>query len=265
MLDVIARNNVIVTGRGTQPMLFVHGFGCDQTMWRLVAPAFEADYKVVRFDYVGLGKSDLAAYSEERYGALDGYVQDVLDVCAALNLRRVILIGHSVSAIVGILAAVQQPGLFDRLILIGPSPRYIDDEGYVGGFKREDIDGLLELMDKNYLGWANALASIVMKNPDRPELANDLAEVFCSTDPRVARKFAEVTFFGDNRTDLERLHVPSLVMQCTDDSVAPEAVGQFVHKRLRGSAYHLLNATGHCPQLSHPEETIEVIREYLRT
>src|SRR5687768_4785124 len=202
MLDVIALNNVIVTGRGTQPMLFVHGFGCDQTMWRLVAPAFEADYKVVRFDYVGLGKSDLAAYSEERYGALDGYVQDVLDVCAALNLRRVILVGHSVSAIVGILAAIQQPGLFDRLILIGPSPRYIDDEGYVGGFKREDIDGLLELMDKNYLGWAKALASIVMKNPDRPELANDLAEVFCSTDPRVARKFAEVTFFGDNRSDL---------------------------------------------------------------
>jgi sigma-B regulation protein RsbQ len=233
-------------------------------MWRLVAPAFEADYKVVRFDYVGLGKSDLSAYSEERYSALEGYVQDVLDVCAALDLRRTIFVGHSVSAIVGILAAVQQPDLFDRLILIGPSPRYIDDEGYRGGFQREDIDGLLELMDKNYLGWANTLASIVMKNPDRPELATDLAEVFCSTDPRVARKFAEVTFFGDNRTDLARLHVPSLVMQCSDDSVAPEAVGQFVHEHLSGSTYHLLNATGHCPQLSHPEETIEVIREYLR-
>ncbi len=234
-------------------------------MWRLVAPAFETDYKVILFDYVGLGKSDVAAYSPDRYGSIDGYVRDVLDICEALDLRDTVFVGHSVSAIVGLLAAIEQPQRFDRLVLIGPSPRYLDDEGYFGGFRREDIDGLLDLMDKNYLGWGNTLASIVMKNPDRPELAEDLAEVFCSTDPKIARKFAEVTFYGDNRDDLQKVTVPSLIMQCSDDSVAPEAVGRFVQERLANSSFRQLAATGHCPHLSHPEETIKVIGEYLRT
>ena len=265
MADIITRNNVIVSGHGTQPMLFAHGFGCDQRMWQLVAPAFEAEYKVVLFDYVGLGKSDLAAYSSERYGSLDGYVQDLLEVCDALELQDVIFVGHSVSSVVGLLAAIKQPERFARLVLIGPSPRYLDDDGYTGGFKAEDINGLLDLMDKNYIGWSNTLASIVMKNPDRPELTENLAEVFCSTDPRIARKFAEVTFFGDNRDDLAKVAVPALIMQCADDSVAPETVGRYVHEHLRGSSFRQLEATGHCPQLSHPAETIEVIREYLRT
>lgn len=265
MNSILARNNVTVTGEGRQPMIFAHGFGCDQTMWRLVAPAFEPDFKVVLFDYVGLGKSDRSAYSPERYGTLEGYVQDLLDVCEALELRQAIFVGHSVSGMVGLLAAIERPDLFERLILIGPSPRYIDDEGYAGGFSREDIEGLLDLMDRNYIGWAGALAGIVMKNPDRPELASELEKTFCSTDPQVARRFAEVTFFSDNRDDLQRVNTPALVLQCSDDSVAPESVGRFVHSRLKDSAFRLMNATGHCPQLSHPDETIEALREYLAT
>jgi sigma-B regulation protein RsbQ len=245
-------------------MLFAHGFGCDQRMWDLVAPAFETNYKVVRFDYVGLGKSELSAYSPERYGSLDGYASDILEVCTALALTDVIVVAHSVSAMAAVLAAIREPARFAHLILIGPSPRYLDDAEYVGGFSPEEIHGLLELMDKNYIGWANALAGIVMKNPDRPELAEGLAEVFCSTDPKIARRFAEVTFFGDNRADLARVRVPALVMQCSEDSIAPETVGRYVHNHLSGSAFHQMRATGHCPQLSAPEETVQVIRDYLR-
>ncbi len=208
--NVLVRNNVKVTGRGTQPMLFAHGFGCDQNMWRFVTPAFEGDYRVVLFDYVGSGKSDLSEYSPDRYAGLEGYAQDVLDVCAALGLRDVIFVGHSVSGVVGMLAAIREPERFERLILVGPSPRYINEPPeYVGGFERSDITGLLDVMEKNYIGWANFLAPVVMKNPERPELARELEESFCSTDPKIARKFAEVTFFSDNRDDLSKVPVPS--------------------------------------------------------
>src|SRR5215218_2669160 len=200
--DILSRNNVRVSGRGTQPMLFAHGFGCDQNMWRFVAPAFEDDYRVVLFDYVGSGKSDLAAYDGARYATLDGYAQDVLDVVHALDLRDVILVGHSVSSMVAVLAANREPDRFERLILIGPSPRYINDTGYVGGFERADIEGLLDTMERNYLGWASFLTPIIMKNADRPELTQELEASFCSTDPEISRRFAEATFFADNRDDL---------------------------------------------------------------
>jgi sigma-B regulation protein RsbQ len=261
--DVVARNNVKVSGRGTQPMLFAHGFGCDQNMWRFVAPAFADDYRIVLFDYVGAGKSDLAAYDPTRYASLDGYAQDVLDVIHALDLHDVIFVGHSVSAMVGVLAANREPDRFAHLVLVGPSPRYINDDGYVGGFERADIEGLLETMDKNYLGWANFLAPAIMKNPDRPELGAELAESFCSTDPVIARRFAEATFFADNRADLAQVRVPSLILQCSDDAIAPDAVGEYLHNHLPGSTLHKLRATGHCPHMSHPEETIGAIREYL--
>ena len=261
--DVLARNNVRVTGRGTQPMLFAHGFGCDQNMWRYVTPAFEDDYRVVLFDYVGSGQSDLSAYDPERYASLDGYAQDVLDVVHALDLSNVIFVGHSVSSMVGVLAANREPDLFDRLVLVGPSPRYVNDPPYVGGFERGEIEGLLETMDKNYLGWANFLAPVIMKNPDHPELSEELEASFCSTDPVIARRFAEATFFADNREDLEQLRVPSLILQCTDDAIAPEAVGDYLHGKLPGSTLHKLRATGHCPHMSHPEETVAAIRDYL--
>jgi sigma-B regulation protein RsbQ len=263
---VLARNNVKVFGRGTQPMLFAHGFGCDQNMWRFVTPAFEDDYRIVLFDYVGSGKSDLEAYDAERYATLDGYAQDVIDVVHALDLHDVIFVGHSVSSMVGVLAANREPERFARLVLLGPSPRYINDPpSYVGGFDRSDIEGLLETMEKNYIGWANFLAPAIMKNPERPELSQELEASFCSTDPVIARRFAEATFFADNRADLSSVRVPSLIMQCSEDMIAPAEVGDYLHRAMPGSTLRVLKATGHCPHMSHPEETIEVIQEYLRS
>jgi sigma-B regulation protein RsbQ len=262
--DVRTRNNVRVAGRGTRPMVFAHGFGCDQNMWRAVAPAFKDEFQVVTFDYVGSGRSDLAAYTPQRYGSLDGYAQDLLDVCHALELRDVILVGHSVSSMVGVLASIREPGLFSRLVMVAPSPRYIDDEpDYVGGFERRDIEGLIEMMSQNHNGWANFLAPVVMRNDDRPELAQELEASFCAADPDIARRFAEVTFFSDNRADLPHVTVPSLVLQCADDLVAPAPVGDYLHRALAGSTLVRMEATGHCPHMSHPEETIRVIRAYL--
>jgi sigma-B regulation protein RsbQ len=265
MTDVITRNNVHISGKGGQPMIFAHGFGCDQNMWRYVAPAFENDYRVVLFDYVGAGRSDLTAYDEKRYSSLEGYAQDILEICQELDLRGVILVGHSVSSMVAVLAANREPDRFAHLILVGPSPRYVNDEGYIGGFERRDIEGLLDMMDTNYIGWANFLGPAIMKNPDRPELAGELTDSFCSTDPMLARRFAEVTFFADNRADLQHVRVPSLIMQCSDDMIAPGHVGEYLHQRMAASTLRQMQATGHCPHMSHPEETIAVIREYLES
>jgi sigma-B regulation protein RsbQ len=231
-----------------------------------VAPAFEDDYKVVLLDYIGSGKSDAKAYDKTRYASLDGYAQDVLDVVHALDLHDVIFVGHSVSSIIGILAANREPDRFERLVVIGPSPRYIneDDPPYVGGFNRADIDGLFEMMDKNFIGWANYLAPAIIKNPDRPELGEELTQSFCSTDPIIARRFAEATFYSDNRKDLAKVKVPSLILQCSEDIVAPLEVGQYLSEHLPDSTLRVMKATGHCPHMSHPEETIALIREYLQ-
>jgi len=263
--NVRTRNNVTVFGSGRQPMIFAHGFGCDQNMWRFITPAFAEDYQIVLFDYVGSGKSDWAAYDPNRYGSLDGYVNDLLEICAALELRNAIFVGHSVSAMIGLLAANAEPERFSRLVLIGPSPRYINDAEYVGGFEREDIVGLLDTMERNYLGWASFLTPIIMKNPDRPELTRELEASFCSTDPDIARRFAEATFFADNREDLPKVQVPALVLQCSDDAIAPLSVGEYTHQHLRGSTLRIMEATGHCPHMSHPEETIRLIKDYLAT
>ena len=263
--DVQTRNNVVIRGHGTQPMLFAHGFGCDQTMWRFVTPAFEEDYRVVLFDYVGSGKSDWSAYDPRRYTTLDGYARDVLEICQELDLRDVIFVGHSVSSMVGVLAANQEPERFSDLILIGPSPRYINDSDYVGGFERADIEGLLDTMERNYLGWASFLTPVIMKNPDRPELTKELEASFCSTDPEIARRFAEATFYADNRADLSKVRVPSLVLQCSEDAIAPPEVGEYMHRHLSGSTFRVMEATGHCPHMSHPEETVRLMKDYLAT
>ena len=245
-------------------MLFAHGFGCDQNMWRFLTPSFADRYQIVLFDYVGSGKSDLSAYDAKRYGALDGYAQDVLDICAALDLHDVILVCHSVSCVIGVLAANRAPERFERLVLIGPSASYLNDPpDYVGGFDRPDIEGLLEMMDKNYLGWASFLAPSVMKNADRPELSAELEQSFCSTDPKIAHRFAQVTFLSDNRSDFSKLTLPALVMQCSDDTIAPLSAGEFVAREIPHSTFRLLQATGHCPHMSAPAETIEVMEEYL--
>ena len=262
--DVLRRNNVKVFGRGTQPMLFAHGFGCDQNMWRYITPAFEDDYRIVLFDYVGSGKSDLAAYDAARYSSLEGYAEDVLDVCHALDLTDVVFVGHSVSSMIGVIAANREPERFAQLVMLGPSPRYVNDApDYVGGFERADLEGLIEMMDRNFIGWANFLAPVIMKNPERPELGSELEASFCSTDPIIARHFAEATFFADNREDAARSRVPSLIVQCADDSIAPVSVGEHLRRSMPNSTYRLLEVTGHCPHMSHPEETIEAIREYL--
>jgi sigma-B regulation protein RsbQ len=233
-------------------------------MWRFVTPAFESDYRIVLFDYVGSGKSDIQAYDPERYGGLSGYAQDVLDICAALELKDVIFVGHSVSGVVGMLASIREPERFARLILIGPSPCYINDPpDYVGGFERADILGLLDVMEKNFIGWASFLAPVVMKNEERPELTRELEESFCSTDPKIARRFAEATFFSDNRKDLPKVRVPSLIMQCSEDAIAPLEVGDYLRRSLPQSTLQVMKATGHCPHMSHPEETIQIIKEYL--
>ncbi len=262
--DVVKRNNVVSLGRGTQPMVFAHGFGCDQAMWRLVTPAFEDDHRIVLFDYAGHGRSDRAMYDGRRYATLDGFAQDMLDVVRELDLHDVILVGHSVSSIIGVLAINAEPERFDRLVMVGPSPRYIDDlPGYHGGFKREDIDGLLDTMDRNYIGWASTMAPIVAGNADRPEVADELNESFCSTDPVVARQFARATFLGDNRADLALLPVPALVLQCSEDAIAPQSVGEYVAAAVPRATYRLLAATGHCPHMSHPGETVDAIRGFL--
>ena len=264
MTDVVARNNVVLTGKADgQPMMFAHGFGCDQNMWRLLVPSFADDYRIVLFDHVGAGRSDLTAYDPQRYGSLEGYADDVLEICEALELRDVVFVGHSVSSMIGVLAAGKQPERFSRLVLVGPSPRYIDDEDYTGGFSRADIDELLESLDSNYLGWSSAMAPLIMGNPDRPELGEELTNSFCRTDPDIARAFARVTFLSDNRADLARVDVPALVLQCSQDVIAPESVGQYVHERLGRSDYVRLSATGHCPNLSAPDETIAAMKAFL--
>jgi sigma-B regulation protein RsbQ len=260
-----ARNNVIEHGPPeAQPMLFAHGFGCDQNMWRFVWPRFESEYRVVLFDHVGAGGSDLAAYDGERYSSLQGYADDVLDICRELDLDDVVFVGHSVSAMIGVLAAAAEPDGFARLVLVGPSPRYIDDDGYVGGFSREDIEGLLESMDSNYLGWSSQMAPVIMGNPDRPELSEELTNSFCRADPEIARSFARVTFLSDNREDLSKVDTPSLVLQCSDDAIAPTEVGRFVEREMPTARLVMLDAVGHCPNLSAPEATGDAIEEFLR-
>jgi sigma-B regulation protein RsbQ len=263
-VGVVDRNHVTLGGTpGAQPMLFAHGYGCDQRMWRHVSSAFP-DFRTICFDHVGAGRSDLSAYDLERYRTLDGYATDVLEICAALELHDVVFVGHSVAAMIGVLAANREPERFDKLVLVGPSPRYIDDDGYVGGFSPADIDELLESLDHNYLGWSNAMAPVIMGNADRPDLTLELAESFCRTDPAIAKRFARATFLSDNRADLSGVKVPTLVLQCRQDVIAPIEVGRFVHDAIPGSELVVLDATGHCPNLSAPAATIEAIADFVR-
>ena len=261
---VLERNAVRVSGvPGGRPIVFAHGFGCDQGMWRFVAPDFEVDHRVVLFDQVGSGSSDLSAYDPDKYGSLQGYAADLVEICRELGLTDVVYVGHSVSAMIGVLAVKEAPELFGALVMVGPSPRYVDDGDYVGGFSRADIGELLDSLESNHLGWSAQMAPIIMGNPDRPELGAELTNSFCRTDPEIARRFARVTFLSDNRKDLSSVTVPTLVLQCSDDVIAPEAVGRYVHDAIPGSVFTKLAATGHCPNLSAPEETTAAIRAFL--
>jgi sigma-B regulation protein RsbQ len=264
-MDVLSRNNVRILGNAAgRPVVFAHGFGCSQEVWRDVVPFFLDDYKVVLFDHVGAGASDLAAYDRGKYDSLHGYASDINEILTELDLDDVVFVGHSVSAMMGVLASIDQPARFGALVLVGPSPRYINDDPYVGGFEQADIDAMLDSLDLNYLGWSQAMAPVIAGNADRPEVGDRLTASFCSTDPTIARQFARVTFLSDNRKDLSRVTVPVLVLQCTDDVIAPDVVGDFVHDQIPGSTLVHLASSGHMPSLSGPAPLAAANVDYLR-
>jgi len=259
----LKRNNVRVVGRGSRTMMLAHGYGCDQNMWRYMVPMFEDEYRIILFDYIGHGLSDASAFDRSRYVNLSGYSDDVLAICEALAVKDAVFVGHSVSSMIGILAAQQDPSRFETLVLVGPSPCYVNDGDYLGGFNRADIDGLLELLDTNHLGWSSAMAPVIMGNADRPYLSEELANSFCRTHPEIAKHFARVTFLSDNRADLPHVKARCLILQCTNDVIAPRAVGEYVQAQIPGSHLTVLQATGHCPHLSAPAETAAAIRSFL--
>ncbi|RPD46827.1 alpha/beta hydrolase [Hymenobacter sediminis] len=263
MVNVLKRNNVRVLGQGAQTLLFVNGFGCDQSIWRYILPAFSTQYQLVLFDHVGAGLSDTTAYDLEKYASLEGYAQDVLDICHSLNLQQPILIGHSVGATIGMLAAIREPQTFQRLLLLCPSPCYLNEADYYGGFERDDVVRMLAFMEQDYVGWADMFASVVMGNPDRPSLTAELTHSFCQNDPVIAKQFARVTFLSDNRQDIAQLRVPCLLIQCAQDYVAPREVGEFLQAVIPGSTLVTLPVSGHCPHVSAPTETLQAMEDFM--
>ena len=262
-MSVLIRNNVIVKQNRSTCMMFAHGFGCDLNMWRYVAPAFEDTYTTILFDHVGAGQSDLNSYKKNKYSQLEGYADDVIEIGHELNLKDAIFVGHSVASMMGIIASQKAPGMFKKLILVAPSPSYINDGDYEGGFTKEQIEELMQSLESNHLGWSMAMAPVVMGNPDRKELSDELANSFCKTDPEIAQQFARTTFQSDSREILAATEIPALILQCSDDVIAPQSVGKYIHEQMPGSTLVILNATGHCPNLSAPEETIAAIKDYL--
>ena len=260
---LVKKNNITVQGTASKVMLFVHGYGCDQNIWRFITPHFKDTYKIVLIDLVGSGKSDESAYDYDKYNSLEGHADDIINICDALNLEDVCMVSHSVSTMIATLAAVKKPAFFKKLIMIGPSPRYINDAAYFGGFDKKDIDDLLETVDSNYLGWSSAMAPVIMDNLDRPELAAELEASFCQNNPEIAGHFAKVTFLGDNRKDLKKLTTDTLIIQSKTDAIASLEVGKFVNENIANSKLVVLETIGHCPHLSAPNKTIEAIKKYL--
>jgi sigma-B regulation protein RsbQ len=262
-MGVIERNNVHIRGSGERTMVFAHGFGCDQNMWRFVEPAFEGDFRTVLFDHVGAGGSDLKAYDKLKYASLAGYADDVVEIGREVCLKDAVFVSHSVSCMIGVLAAQKAPGMFGKLVMVGPSARYINDGDYVGGFSEKQIEELLQFLEANHMGWSAQMAPAIMGNPDRPELGAELTNSFCRTDPEIAKAFARVTFKSDNRGDLVKVDIPTLILQCSDDIIASKEVGEFVHRGIPNSEIVFLEATGHCPNLSAPDEVIAAMRRFV--
>lgn len=263
MKNIIQRNNVTVKGNGEKVMLFAHGFGCSQEAWGRITSAFADEYKIILFDYVGAGNSDISLYNKEKYSTLDGYANDIIEIGEELNIKDAVFVGHSVSCMIGALASIKKPSLFKKLVFIGPSPCYLNDAEYTGGFEKDDIDSLLEIMEDDFIGWAKLMAPKVIGNPDKPELAGEMEDYFCSADPGILKDFAKVTFTSDNRNDLCNIPVESLTLQCTDDIIAPGSVGEYIKQKTPGNKMVILKSTGHCPHMSDPEETISAIKSFL--
>jgi sigma-B regulation protein RsbQ len=262
-MTLMRRNHIVLRGIGPRAMMFAHGFGCDQNMWRLVSPAFEHDYRTILFDHVGAGRSDPAAYDAARYSSLSGYADDVVEIGSKLAVKGGIFVGHSVSGMIGVLASIKAPEMFESLILVGPSARYIDDGAYYGGFTSAQIDELLASLDDNYMGWSATMAPAIMGNADRPELGEELTNSFCRADPEIAKAFARVTFTSDNRLDLPKVQARTLVIQARDDVIASERVGAYVNQHIPHSEMVIIDATGHCPNLSAPVEVINAIKSFV--
>ncbi|HSJ66411.1 MAG TPA: alpha/beta hydrolase [Anditalea sp.] len=261
--DIKVRNNINRLGSGNQTIMFAHGYGCDQNMWRFITPAFEAAYDIILFDHVGSGRSDEKEYRFDKYNTLKGYVDDIIEVCEDLGLKDIIFVGHSVSSMIGALASAYRPDLFKQLIMIGPSPCYINDEDYYGGFSQQDIDELIDTLESNYLGWSSYITPVIVGNPEKPEFAEELKNSFCRMNPAIAKHFAKVTFLGDNRQDLPNVSTPSLIIQCHPDVIAPVKVGQYVSGKVQNGSYLQLEVTGHCPHLTAPQQTIEALKSYI--
>jgi sigma-B regulation protein RsbQ len=264
METIVKRNNIRFKRNGKKTMMLVHGYGCDQNMWRFITPAFESDYQIVLLDLTGSGNSDTSQYDFKKYNSLQGYADDIIEICEMLNLEKVTFVGHSVSAMIGALASIKAPNRFENLIMICPSPRYINDKDYIGGFSQQDIDELLDSVESNYLGWSSFIAPVIMANSEKPELSDELANSFCRNHPKIAQHFAKVTFLSDNRADLPKITTPTLILQCSSDVIAPQVVGNYVHHHIQNSILYLMEATGHCPHLSSPKETILLIKRYLQ-
>lgn len=262
-MSVVQRNNIRINGSGPRSMIFAHGFGCDQNMWRFVEPAFRDRYRTVLFDHVGAGQSDLSAYDPAKYAGVAGYAEDVVEIGRELSLQDAVFVGHSVSAMIGALASIAAPEMFSDLVMVGPSPRYIDDGDYVGGFSAAQIEELLESLADNHMGWSAAMAPAIMGNADRPELGEELTNSFCRTDPEIARQFARATFTSDNRADLPKVTARTLILQSGDDIIAAENVGEYVHAAIAGSRIVHLKSSGHCPNLSAPEEVITAMDSFV--
>lgn len=264
-MSVQKRNNVTVIGDGPATMVFAHGFGCDQNMFRLIAPSYAGRYRTVLPDLVGSGASDLKAYDRQKYSTLQGYADDMLEIIDEFATGPVVFVGHSVSATIGMLADLKAPEKFAAHVMIGPSPCYINDGDYVGGFTRKDIEGLLETLESNYLGWSSNMAPAIMGAPTKPELTVELTNSFCRTDPEIAKQFARVTFMSDHRADLSKLKTPSLILQCSDDLIAPQSVGEYMHRTMPNSKLYIIDNVGHCPHLSEPDASVAAINGFLRT
>ena len=261
--NVIVRNNVTIQGSGEKTILFANGYGCDQNMWRFITPAFENSFKLILFDHVGSGNADQSAYDYDKYNSLEGYANDIIEICRELSLSNVILVGHSVSSVIIMLAAIKEPELFNKLIMVAPSPCYINQDDYFGGFSKEDIDELVDSLESNYLGWASAITPVIMGTPDKPELTEELTNSFCRNNPDISKHFAKVTFLSDNREDLTKFKQDTLIIQCSKDVIAPIQVGKYMHKMIPHNKLVIIEATGHCPHLSNPKQTIQAMKEFL--
>lgn len=264
-MNIGFRNHVQVTGEGQATLVFVHGFGCDQTMWRFLAPHYAQRYRTVLYDLTGSGRSDHAAYGHERYASLHGHAEDLLEIVDAFASGPVVVVGHSVSAMIAMLATIKAPGRFAAQVMLGPSACYLNEGFYFGGFARSEIEELLATMEANYLDWSARMAPAIMGAPGQPELGKELVDAFCRNNPDIARHFARVTFLSDHREDAPLSETPALILQCSEDLIAPRTAGEFLQRKLPNATLRMIRNVGHCAHMSAPGACVREIDAFLPT